>query len=85
MGTSPILLEQDFLKHGGGLLKNQRQKRHLKLHETNEISYWKQGQLRGVIPITTSSICETIGKTENSFMVTFMDLKTSENRKLIFE
>lgn len=73
-----VILEGEFLKHGGGLFKNEKQKRFLKLHQSGEISYWKKGKMRGVIILNSQSSCEMQGS--NQFFITFIDHKTKEER-----
>ena len=78
-----IVMYDEFLKLGGGLLHNQKQKRTLKFHKNGQITYWKGKDLRGVIPVDTTTITAMEG---NGFYIESMDNKDKNvRRKVQFE
>ena len=78
-----VIMYDDFLKCGGGLLKNQKQKRTLKLHANGQVTYWKGSDLRGVIPLESSTLTAVEG---NGFYIEFRDAKEKDGRrKVLFE
>jgi len=47
--NTPVKKEHEFYKKGGGPLGKKNQSRILKIHETGQISYWKDKEVKGVI------------------------------------
>jgi hypothetical protein len=76
---------QDFLKLGGGMFKNEKQKRTLKLHSTGELSYWKGTDLRGVIKFEEDTVISMEGV--KGFYIDYKDEVKSKGgrRKINFE
>ena len=53
--SSPVVLEGLFNKLHGGILKNQKQSRTVKLHENNYISYYRGKDIRGYFPLSSDT------------------------------
>jgi hypothetical protein len=56
------LMEHDFLKLGGGVLKNKKQKRTLKIHQKGYLSYHDGSKVKGFFRLGPSTQCKVLGQ-----------------------
>jgi len=75
--------EYEFYKKGGGPLGKKNQSRILKIHETGQISYWKDKEVKGVILISKNT---KVGKSDKNSYGWFIEIdEDGKSRKFEFE
>lgn len=65
----PAIKQHTFMKKGGGAFGNQSQPRLLKIHQNGQISYHKNGEMKGSIQVNEDTNCGYISGKHNEWFI----------------